>query len=112
MRLVIWGVVGEDGGPVEGTIVLGKVQLLMMVSISLGPFWGDARVSADPAFVADTLGAFSANSNTNYIGGGVEQTLAHLLELDVAHGRGEVVNRHGRDERRVFDNGASSFSGQ
>ena len=49
--LVVGGVVGEDGGAVEGAVVFREVE---------------------PAFVANTFRALAANADTNNVSGGVE----------------------------------------
>ncbi|KAH0194592.1 Udp-Galactopyranose mutase in complex with Udp, partial [Aureobasidium melanogenum] len=82
--LVVRRVVGEDGGAVEGAVVLGEVK---------------------PALVADALGAVTADTNTDNVGAAVEETLGELVKVVVAHGLGEEVDRHGRDELAVLDGG-------
>lgn len=83
--LVLGRVVGEDGGAVEGAVVLGEVE---------------------PALVADALRALATDTDTDDVSGAVEETLGELLELGVAHGLGEEVNGHGVDHLLVVDGGA------
>lgn len=52
-RLVVGRVVGEDGGAVEGAVVLGEVE---------------------PALVTDALGTVATDTDTNDVGAAVEQT--------------------------------------
>lgn len=85
LGLVVGGVVGEDGGTVERSVVLGEVE---------------------PALVTNALGAFASQTNTNDVGGRVVQTLAEADELLVAHGLDQLVNSHGGDELLVLDGGA------
>lgn len=85
LGLVVWGVVGENGGAVEGAVVLGEVQ---------------------PALVANALGALATDTNTNDVGGGVVETLGESDQLLVAHLLNEVVNSHGVDQLVVADGGA------
>ena len=49
--LIVWGVVGEDGGAVEGAVV----------------FW-----EIEPAFIADTFGALATDTDADNVSGGVE----------------------------------------
>jgi hypothetical protein len=84
LGLVVGRVVGEDGGAVEGAVVLGEVQ---------------------PALVTDALGALTADTNTDNVGGAVEEAAGELLQLLVAHGLGEVVDGHGVDHLLVVDSG-------
>lgn len=85
LRLVVGGVVGEDGGTVERSVVLGEVQ---------------------PALVTDALRALTSQTDTNDVGRRVVQTLAEADELLVAHGLDELVHSHGGDELLVLDGGA------
>lgn len=85
LGLVVGGVVGEDGGAVEGAVVLGEVQ---------------------PALVADALGTQATDTDTDDVGGAVEEALGELLALLVAHGLGQVVDGHGVDQLLVVDGGA------
>lgn len=63
------------------------------IRLSLGVFGAELNV-AHPTLIANALGAFSTDANSNYIGGGVEQRFAHLLEIGVAHRFSEVVDGH------------------
>ena len=85
LRLVVGGVVGEDGRAVEGAVVFGEVE---------------------PALVADAFRASAADADTDDVGGGVEELLAEADQLLVAHLLGEVVDRHGRDQPLIADGGA------
>ena len=87
LGLVVGGVVGEDGGTVEGTVVLGEVQ---------------------PALVTDAVGAGTTDTNTDNVGGGVEELLGEGHELSVVHGLGEVVDSHGGDKLLVTNGGTIS----
>ena len=49
--LVVGGVVGEDGGAVEGAVVFGEVE---------------------PAFIANSFGPLAADTDANNVSGGVE----------------------------------------
>lgn len=83
--LVVGGVVGEDGCAVEGAVILGEVE---------------------PALVADTLWAVATDTDTNDVGGAVEETLGQADELLVAHGLSKEIDRHGADQLLVLDRGA------
>ena len=85
LGLVVGGVVGEDGGTVEGAVVLGEVQ---------------------PALVADSLGTRATDTNTDDVGGGVEELLAEGNELLVAQLLREGIHGHGGHELLVADGGA------
>lgn len=85
LGLVVGGVVGEDGGTVERRVVLGEVE---------------------PALVTDALGALTTDTDTDNVGGGVEELLGEGDELLVAHGLGEEVDSHGGDELGVTNGGA------
>jgi len=85
LGLVVGGVVGEDGGTVEGAVVFGEVQ---------------------PALVTDALGAGTTDTNTDNVGGGVEELLGEGHQLLVIHGLGQEVDGHGGDQLRVADGGA------
>ncbi|KAI6762824.1 hypothetical protein HG530_008804 [Fusarium avenaceum] len=85
LRLVVGGVVGEDGGAVEGAVVLGEVQ---------------------PALVTDALRALTSDTDTNNVGSRVVELLGEADELLVTHLLGEVVNGHGVDELVVADGAA------
>lgn len=87
--MVVGGVVGEDGGTVEGAVVLGEVQ---------------------PALVANALRALASDTDTDNVGGGVVETLGEGDELLVAHLLDKVVNSHGVDEL-VVANGAAVGKG-
>lgn len=58
-----------------------------------------------PALVANALGASAADTNSNDIRRRVEERLAHLLQLCVAHKLRKRVNRHGVDQRLLPDGG-------
>jgi hypothetical protein len=73
-----------------------KNTTIDIISASFEAFGRRPGIS-NPALVAYALWAFSTDTNTNYISGGVEQRLAHLLKLGVAHGLSEVINGHGGD---------------
>ena len=85
LGLVVRRVVGEDGGAVEGAVVLGEVQ---------------------PALVTNALGALTSDTDTDNVGGAVEEALRQLLALLILHGLGQVVNGHGVDHLLVVDGGA------
>lgn len=85
LGLVVGGVVGEDGGTVEWAVILGEVQ---------------------PALVADAVGAGTTDTNTDNVGGGVEELLGEGHELSVVHSLGEVVDGHGGDQLSVTNGGA------
>ena len=85
LRLVVGRVVGEDGGTVEGAVVLGEVQ---------------------PALVTDALRALTSDTDTNNVGGRVVELLGEGHELLVAELLSKVVNSHGVDEL-VVANGAT-----
>jgi hypothetical protein len=51
--LVVWGIVGEDGGTVEGAVILREVE---------------------PALVSNSLRASASDTNTNNVSAGVKQT--------------------------------------
>jgi hypothetical protein len=87
LGLVVGGVVGEDGGAVEGAVVLREVQ---------------------PALVTDAVRAGTTDTNTNNVGGGVEELLGEGHELGVIHGLGEVVDCHGGNKLLVTNGGAIS----
>lgn len=87
LGLVVGRVVGEDGGTVEGAVVLGEVQ---------------------PALVSDALRADTTQTNTNDVGAGVVETLGEADELLVAHLLGKLVDGHGVDQLVVADGGAIS----
>jgi hypothetical protein len=59
-----------------------------------------------PALVTNALGALTTNTNTNNVGGGVEELLGEADELLVAHLLGQVVDSHGVDELAVTNGGA------
>ena len=84
LGLVVRGVVGEDGGTVEGAVVLGEVQ---------------------PALVTDALGADTTDTNTDNVGGGVEELLGEGHQLLVVHGLSQEVDGHGGDQLLVADGG-------
>ncbi len=75
-RLVVGGVVGEDGGAVEGAVGFGEVE---------------------PAFVAYAGGALAAYADADYVGGRVEEIFAEGDEGFVAHHLDERVDAHGVD---------------
>lgn len=85
LGLVVRRVVGEDGGAVEGAVVLREVQ---------------------PALVANALRAGATETDTNDVGSRVEETLGQADKLLVAHPLNELVYVHGRDELVVLDSGA------
>lgn len=85
LRLVVGGVVGEDGGTVEGAVVLREVQ---------------------PALVTDALRALTSDTDTNDVSGRVVELLGEGHELLVAELLSKVVNSHGVDEL-VVANGAT-----
>lgn len=82
LGLVVWRVVGEDGGAVEWAVILGEVQ---------------------PALVTNALWSLAAETDTNNVGGGVEETLAEIDELLVAHELDELIDSHGVDQLLVVD---------
>lgn len=59
-----------------------------------------------PALVTDTLGPFTAHTNSNDIRGGVEEGLQNLLQLDIPQRLREAVESDGGHDRTVVDNGA------
>lgn len=81
-RLVVGGVVGEDGGAVEGAVVLGEVE---------------------PAFVADAFRALAADADADDVGGAVEEVFGEGDEGLVAHLLDEGVDGHCVDEFLVLD---------
>ena len=81
-RLVVRGVVAEDGGAVEGAVVFGEVE---------------------PALVADAFRAGAADADTEDVGGRVEEAFAEGGELLVLHLLDEGVDAHCGDEFLVFD---------
>ena len=80
--LVVGGVVGEDGGAVEGAIVLGEVE---------------------PAFVANALWANAADADAKDVCGAVEEISSERDKRRVAHLFGERVDSHGADELVIRD---------
>lgn len=80
LRLVVGGVVGEDGGPVEGAVVLGEVQ---------------------PALVTNALRPRATDTHTDNVGGGVEELLGGGDQVGVGHGVGQEVDGHGGDQTLV-----------
>ena len=85
LGLVVGGVVGEDGGTVEGAVILGEVE---------------------PALVTDSLGTSATDTNTDDVGRRVEELLGQTDQLLVAHHLGKMINGHGGDELLVSDGGA------
>lgn len=85
LGLVVGGVVGEDGGAVEGAVVLGEVQ---------------------PALVTDTVGTGTTQANTDNVCGREVETLGQSHELVVAHLLNKLVNVHGGNELLVANLGA------
>lgn len=85
LRLVVGGVVGEDSGTVEGTVVLGEIQ---------------------PALVTDALRALASDTDTNNMGSGVVKLLGEADKLLVAEFLSEVINGHGVDELVITDGAA------
>ena len=85
LGLVVGRVVGEDGGTVEGAVILREVE---------------------PALVADSLRASATNTNTNDVSGRVEELLAQTNQFLVAHQLRKMINSHGGDELLVSDSGA------
>jgi len=83
--LVVWRVVGEDGGAVEWAVVLWEVE---------------------PALVANALWTLATDTNTNDVCAAVEKTLGEIVELGVAHGLGQVVDAHSGNELLVLNGGA------
>ena len=81
-RLVVGGVVAEDGGAVEGAVILGEVE---------------------PALVADAFGARAADADADDVGGGVEEAFAEGGELLVLHLLDKGIDAHCGDEFLVFD---------
>ena len=81
-RLVVGGVVGEDGGAVEGAVVLGEVE---------------------PAFVADAFGPLAADADADDVGGAVEEVFGEGDEGLVAQFLDEGVDGHGVDEFLILD---------
>jgi hypothetical protein len=82
LGLVVWRVVGEDGGTVEWAVILGEVE---------------------PALVTNALWSLATETDTNNVGGRVEEALAEIDELLVAHGLNERIDGHGVDELLVVD---------
>ena len=80
--MVIGGVVGEDGGAVEGAVGLGEVE---------------------PAFVAYPFGTLTTDADPDYVGGGVEEVFAEGDEGFVAHFLDEGIDGHGVDKFLVVD---------
>ena len=80
--LVVGGVVGEDGGAVEGAVVFREVE---------------------PAFVADAFGTLAADTNADNVSGGVEEVLAEGDEGLITHFLNERVDCHGVDKLFVAD---------
>lgn len=106
LGLVVRGVVGEDGGTVEGAVVLGEVELLKsFVSFLSGTFTYKTKATY-PALVTDSLGASTTDTNTNNVGGGVEELLGEAVQLLVTHVLGKEVHGHGGDQLLVADGGA------
>lgn len=85
LRLVVRRVVGEDGGTVEGAVVLREVQ---------------------PALVTDSVGASATDTNTNDVSRGVEELLGKGDKLLVTHSLSKEIHRHGGNELLVADSGA------
>lgn len=85
LRLVVGGVVGEDGGTVEGAVVLGEVQ---------------------PALVTNAVGASTTDTDTDNVSGGVEELLGEGHQLLVVHGLSQEIDSHGGDQLLVTDGGA------
>lgn len=80
--MVIGGVVGKDGGAVEGAIVFGEVE---------------------PAFITDAFGALAADADADDVGGAVEEVFGEGDEGLVAHFLDEGVDGHCVDEFLVLD---------
>lgn len=83
--LIVGRVVGEDGGTVKGAVVLGEVE---------------------PALITNALGARATDTNTNDVGGGVEELLGVADQFLVSHGAGKEVDGHGGNESLVTNGGA------
>lgn len=80
--LVVGGVVGENGGAVEGAVVFREVE---------------------PAFVADAFRALATDTYANDMCGGVEEVLAEGDEGLIAHFLNKRVDAHGVDKFIVAD---------
>lgn len=63
-----------------------------------------------PALVSNSLGALATDTNTDNVGGRVEELLASINELLVADLLHEVVNSHGGDQLVVANGGAVTQS--
>lgn len=93
----------------ERAVVLGEVELN---SPYVSTKNGDCRTETGPvvltypALVTDSLGAGATNTNTDDVGGRVEQLLGETNELLVVHGLGQEINSHGGDKLLVADGGA------
>jgi hypothetical protein len=59
-----------------------------------------------PALVTDALRALATDTNTNDVGGGVEEALGELDEILVANLLDEVVDSHGVDQSAIANGGA------
>jgi hypothetical protein len=109
LRLVVGGVVGEDGGAVEWAVVFGEVELFGQgVSIDVVVKIVSSQISWNtyPALVSNSLRAFTSDTNTNNVGGGEEQSLAEVDQLLVTHLLDKSVHGHGGDQLVVSDSGA------
>lgn len=82
LGLVVGGVVGEDGGAVEGAVVFREVK---------------------PAFVADAFGAGAADADADDVGGGVEKVFGEGDEVGLVHFLDEGIDAHGVDEFLIAD---------
>lgn len=102
VRLVVGGVVGEDGGTVEGTVVLGEVKLVPSL---VDPLSVMRRTKTYPALVSNALRTLSTNTNPNDVGGRVEELLGVVDELLVTDLLAQGINSHGGDELLVTDGG-------
>lgn len=93
--LVVGGIVGEDCGAVEGAVVFGKVELEDFVQYLVRFLFffdegkegeeGGGRILTYPALIADSFWPFTADTNTDDVGGGVEEVLAKLDQLLISH---------------------------
>ena len=85
LRLVVRRVVGEDGGTVEGAVVLREVQ---------------------PALVTDSVGARATDTNTNDVSRRIEELLGKGSNLLVTHSLSKEIHRHSGNELLVANSGA------
>lgn len=102
LRLVVWGVVGEDGGTVKGAVVFREVELNRQLATNRETVVIEVTY---PALVTDALRPLASQTNTNNVGRRVKEILAERDELLVAHGLDQLVNSHGRNQLLVTNGG-------